>query len=156
MASLSVAPNPLGDGFEVEGSAQQNHAVHQCGGLLVFCDARHERPVDLQHVNRELPEVGEGRVAGAKVVDGQANTALDFDRACLDNYDFRGRSASDGVLIEDPAHVVLPRSAGDPRVAHDVQRPRRSAAPVHSCSITSDAARTAVRSPTPCPASIWI
>jgi len=60
------------------------------------------------------------------------------------------------IPIVDPAHVVLPRSSGDPRVAHDVQRPRRSAAPVHSCSITSDAARTAVRSPTPCPASIWI
>jgi hypothetical protein len=60
------------------------------------------------------------------------------------------------VPIGDPTHVVLPRSSGDPRVAHDVQRPRRSAAPVHSCSITSDAALTAVRSPTPSPASIWI
>ena len=66
------------------------------------------------------------------------------------------RTPGPKVPIEDPAHVVLPRSSGDPRVAHDVQRPRRSAAPVHSCSITSDAARIAVRSPTPCPASIWI
>lgn len=65
------------------------------------------------------------------------------------------RTPEPKVLIEDQAHVVLPRSSDDPRVAHDVQRPRRSAAPVHSCSITSDAARTAVRSPTPCPASIW-
>ena len=58
--------------------------------------------------------------------------------------------------FEKPARVVLRRSSGDPSVAHDVQRPRRSAAPVHSCSITSEAARTAVRPPTPCPASIWV
>jgi hypothetical protein len=30
---------------------------------------------------------------------GALVAALDFDRACLDNYDFRGRSASEGVLI---------------------------------------------------------
>ena len=41
-----------------------------------WADSAHERLVDLEHVDRELLEVGDGGVAGAEVVDGQAHAQV--------------------------------------------------------------------------------
>src|ERR687883_1561683 len=44
--------------------------------LRVVLDALHERAVDLQHVDREAPQLAERREARAEVVDGDSHPEL--------------------------------------------------------------------------------
>jgi hypothetical protein len=48
-------------------------AVDDRLGVPGLAEAGYERPVDLERVQGELPELGERRVAGAEVVDRQAD-----------------------------------------------------------------------------------
>ena len=70
--------DPLGHGLEPEHLAQLDERVHDGRGLLGVGDGGHEGLVDLEDVDRELPEVGERRIAGAEVVD------RDPDAECLE------------------------------------------------------------------------
>ena len=66
---------PLRDDLQAERAAEVDH---QAGELraLVLPQLPDELAVDLQRVDREAPEVGERRVAGAEIVDGDPHPAL--------------------------------------------------------------------------------
>jgi hypothetical protein len=49
-------------------------AAHERRLLAILVDARHEGAIDLEDVEREQSQVTQGRIAGAEVVDGQADT----------------------------------------------------------------------------------
>ena len=73
LRTLVVVLDALGDGFEPERLAQLDHGVDERHRLGSVGDPRHEGSVDLQHVDGELSQVGQRRVAGAEVVDGHAH-----------------------------------------------------------------------------------
>ena len=49
------------------------NGVHDGGGAGVAGDVGDKRAVDFQPVNRKMPQIRQGRTAGAKVVNGQAH-----------------------------------------------------------------------------------
>ena len=73
---LLVRLNALGQRHQPEGPAELNQRVDQRGGVGRTAHVRHEGPVDLQDVHRELPEIGQRRVPGAEVVDGHLDAQL--------------------------------------------------------------------------------
>ena len=68
---LDLAFYSLGDDLELERPRDLDNALGQRPALLGDGDAVHEGLVHLQHVDRQLPQVAEGGVPGAEVVDGQ-------------------------------------------------------------------------------------
>jgi hypothetical protein len=68
---LDLAFDPLGDDFEPECPGQLDDALGQSQALPGDSDPVHEGLVHLQHIDRQLPQVAEGRVSGAEVVDRQ-------------------------------------------------------------------------------------
>ena len=68
-ASLVGRLDTLGDGLHVEGPAQADDRSQQRELLLAAIGAAHERPVDLEHVDREPVEVAERGISGPEVVD---------------------------------------------------------------------------------------
>jgi hypothetical protein len=62
----------LRDGHEAEGLAELNEGVEESGSRRGR-QLSNEGPIDLQDVSRELSQVGERGVAGAEVVDCDAN-----------------------------------------------------------------------------------
>ena len=53
----------LGQGDQAEGVAELDQGVDECGGVGGPAHLGHEGPVDLEDVDRELPQVGQRRVA---------------------------------------------------------------------------------------------
>ena len=66
---------PLGNGFHAQAGGQTNDGTHNGFVVRVGGDVTHKRLVNLELVNLEPFEVAQGRVAGAKVVNRQANAA---------------------------------------------------------------------------------
>ena len=73
---LLVRLDPLGQGHQPERASELDQRVDQGRGIGRPAHVRHERPVDLQDVHRELAQVGERRVPGAEVVDGDLDAQL--------------------------------------------------------------------------------
>ena len=73
---LLVRLDALGQGHQPEGAAELDERVDQGGGVGRPAHVRHEGPVDLQNVHRELPQIGQRRVPGAEVVDGDLDAQL--------------------------------------------------------------------------------
>src|SRR5436190_1283464 len=71
LAALNVLLDPLGHGLELERSTELEQATDDGRNLVSVDDRADERPIDLQDVDRELPQVAERRVPGAEVVDRQ-------------------------------------------------------------------------------------
>ena len=67
---LGGALDALGDGHQPERVRDLHDRAHEQRARAAE-DVAHERAVDLEQVDRELLEVGERRVAGAEVVDGE-------------------------------------------------------------------------------------
>ena len=65
--------DPLGQGLETEGLAQLDQGADQRPGLGRVGHGGDERAVDLEGVDGELLEIGQRGVAGAEVVDGDAD-----------------------------------------------------------------------------------
>ncbi|MNP23058.1 hypothetical protein D3C76_1157540 [compost metagenome] len=68
--------HPFADHFQVQG---MGHGDDRLDDLAVFEAARHilqERAVDLQHIQWQALEVGKRRIAGAEVVDRQADALV--------------------------------------------------------------------------------
>src|SRR5207344_165903 len=61
----------LGHRLEPERAAQADDGAHDRGISTVRGQARDERAVDLEHVDREALEIAQARVARAEVVDGE-------------------------------------------------------------------------------------
>ena len=73
---LHVVLDALGQGEQSERPSELDERVDERGRVGRAVHLRDERPVDLEHVHRELPEVGQRRVAGAEVVDGDEDAEL--------------------------------------------------------------------------------
>jgi hypothetical protein len=69
----------FGDDGAAEGLRQADDPFDDRHVLLVVEHVVHERAVDLEQVQRQALQVGEGRVAGAEVVERE----LDAERAAL-------------------------------------------------------------------------
>ena len=80
LAELLVLLDALGERLQAELLAELHERVQQRPRLGRVGDRRDERAVDLQDVDRELAQVRERRVAGAEVVDRDADAEL-LDRA---------------------------------------------------------------------------
>ena len=65
------ALHALGHGPQPEAAAELDERAHDDGVLVVHGHRHHERLVDLQLGDRQAPEVGQRRVAGAEVVHRQ-------------------------------------------------------------------------------------
>src|SRR3954451_17179112 len=61
--------DPLGDEVELECVAEVDDALEQDEVAVLGADVRREAPVDLDDVDRELPQVRKRRVARAEVVE---------------------------------------------------------------------------------------
>jgi hypothetical protein len=68
---LDLAFDSLGDDLELERPRDLDDAFGERQALLGDGDPVHEGLVHLHHVDRQLPQVAEGGVPGAEVVDGQ-------------------------------------------------------------------------------------
>ena len=116
-ATLVLALDSLGDDLEPERPRDLDDALGERQALLGDGDPFHEGPVHLQHVDRQIPQVTEGRVPGAEIVDGQPHA----DRFQLDQVghhplvpgqqDALGqfeheRPGFETRRIEGPAHAV--------------------------------------------------
>ena len=66
----------LGDDDHPERVRHRGDALHDRRGALVAAQAQDERPVDLEHVDREAVQVRERRVAGAEVVERERDAEL--------------------------------------------------------------------------------
>ena len=79
-AELVEAPNlkggldALGDQREPQGFSVADHSSSQLPARIGVAQLRHQRPGDLQDVDRQASKVRERRVPGADVVDGHVDT----------------------------------------------------------------------------------
>ena len=73
---LDLLLDALGQRDQTQGAAELDQGVDEGGGIGRTAHLRHERAVDLEHVDGELAEVGERRVAGAEVVDGDLHAEI--------------------------------------------------------------------------------
>ena len=71
--SVALRLDALGDDLEAEVVAERDDRAHDRGVVGVAVHVEHERAVDLELRDREPGEVGERRVAGAEVVDRDAD-----------------------------------------------------------------------------------
>ncbi len=74
VGELVVGLDAFGDCAQSEGVGQRDDGGDDGFVVGVGGDAGHEGAVDLDDVDREPFEVGQGRVAGAEVVDGDADS----------------------------------------------------------------------------------
>src|SRR4029079_3884424 len=73
LVELAAGLDPRGHHAQAEGAAQADDGRDDRGVLGVLAQPVDERPVDLQHVDREPLEVAQGGVTGAEVVDGETH-----------------------------------------------------------------------------------
>src|SRR5690606_17675752 len=66
----------LGNDFEVQAVGQIDDGRHTGCVIRIAGDVAHETGVDLELVHREAFQVGEGRVACTKVVNGDGNAKI--------------------------------------------------------------------------------
>src|SRR4029079_15632405 len=66
----------LGDDLEVQAVPEAHDGAHDRGVARVSRDVAHEALFDFQPVDREVLDVGERRIAGAEVVNGDADAEL--------------------------------------------------------------------------------
>src|SRR2546429_1217708 len=66
---LPVRLDAFGDREQAEGVSEADEVRGDRGVLRVVLDALDERAIDLDQVDREAPQLAEGREAGAEVVD---------------------------------------------------------------------------------------
>src|SRR5271154_298407 len=71
---LFLLLDALGEGLDRERLAELHKGVDQRLPLLVVLQAKDERPVDLQRVDRESLQVSERGVPGAEVIDRDPHT----------------------------------------------------------------------------------
>lgn len=57
----------LGGGHDAEAAGQSAYRPHDCQGLTLIADITDEIAVDLDSIERKVPQIAEGGVAGAKV-----------------------------------------------------------------------------------------
>ena len=76
LRELRLVLDPLGDRVEREGPGHADHRLDDRRALLLDAEAVDEGAVDLQRVEGEAVEVGERGVAGAEVVEDEANAEL--------------------------------------------------------------------------------
>jgi hypothetical protein len=67
---------PFGDDFQVHRVRQGNDGHHDGHVVRVFAHARDERTIDLERFDRQTAQAPERRVAGAEVVDRDAQAAF--------------------------------------------------------------------------------
>src|ERR1041385_6615347 len=70
---LLLSLNPLRNHFHAEVARERRDGPHN-GVVVLGRQTRHERPIDLQIVERETMQVAERRIASAEVVDTQLHT----------------------------------------------------------------------------------
>lgn len=114
---LDLALDPLGDDLEPERPRDLDNALGQRQALLGDGDPVHERLVQLHHVDRQLPQVTEGGVPGAEVVDGQPHpdglqlgqvghhSLVPPQQHALGQLEHE-RAGLETRRVEDPAHAV--------------------------------------------------
>src|SRR5688572_7645010 len=73
---LAFRLDTVGDGVERQAVSDRQDCVAEHLRVLVRVEVRHERTVDLQHVERKLPQISEARIAGAELVDREPHTEL--------------------------------------------------------------------------------
>ncbi len=66
----------LGDGAQPETSGKVDDGVDEGAVLGIGWRAAQERPIDLENIHREPFQIGERRVAGPEVVDGQSDAQI--------------------------------------------------------------------------------
>ena len=128
---LRLGLDALGHRDEAEGVRQADDVRRDRGIARIVLGALHERAVDLDHVDREAPQLPERREAGAEVVDGDAD-AVGVQRLQLGARALAGRAALHdrrlGHLEPEPS-----RRAGPSRPARCARacrcRPPRAACP---------------------------
>src|SRR5260221_3274203 len=104
--------DPLRDDLDAEVMPDLDDRAGEHGQGGIRAQARHERGVDLDDVSGKLPEVREGRVPGAEVVDGQPHAVtakLRQASAIGPAPSIRTRSATSRV--SSPGGRPLPESA---------------------------------------------
>src|SRR6185436_17586491 len=73
---LAFRLDAVGDRVERQAVGdRQNRAAHHLP-VLVRVEVGDERAIDLQHIERELPQILEARIAGAELVDREPHTEL--------------------------------------------------------------------------------
>ena len=82
LTELVLLLDALGERLQPELLAELHERADERARLGRVADRAHERAVDLEDVDGELPQVRERRVAGSEVVDGDADAEL-LDRAEL-------------------------------------------------------------------------
>src|SRR6185503_14877868 len=73
---LTFGLDAVGDRVERQAVGDRQDRAAQHLPVLVRLEIGDERTVDLQHVERELPQILEARVAGAELVDREPHTQL--------------------------------------------------------------------------------
>src|SRR5262249_32751683 len=73
---LRLGLDAFGDGLHAHRVGEADHALDDRGVLLVGPEAVHEAAIDLDRVDGHALEVDERAVAGAEVVDGEADAEL--------------------------------------------------------------------------------
>ena len=81
-AAARLQPDPLLLGLDpfcrrtdVEAAREVEHRLDDGHRLFVFVNFAHEGLIDLQSVERERAQVGQGRIAGAEIVERDADAA---------------------------------------------------------------------------------
>ncbi|MDZ7733684.1 MAG: carotenoid oxygenase family protein [Acidimicrobiia bacterium] len=80
---LRIGFDALGHRLEPEGVREVHDRRDDRGVTVVVAEAPHERPVDLQHVHRELAEIAQRRVARPEVVDDEVDAQVPQSSQCL-------------------------------------------------------------------------
>ena len=70
---LVLGLDSFGDGLDVERVAHRDDAAHECCGAQVGSEGAGEAPVDLDDADREIVQERQRRVAGAEVVERDAD-----------------------------------------------------------------------------------
>ena len=68
--------DPFRHRFDAEAAAEPDHRAHDRGALGAGRELVHERPVDLDLVEREHVQIGQRRIAGAEIVEYDRHAEL--------------------------------------------------------------------------------
>ena len=137
----------FGDDFQLHIVRHGDDAARNRGIVTVFRQVADERAVNLQTVDREALEIGERRIAGAEVVDGNTHTGVAQRLQHLD----RAFGVAHHHAFGDLQFQVFRREAGlresfadPPREAFVIQLPHRQVDRDAQIIVAGDAQRLAL------------
>ena len=120
LVALLFGFDPFGNDLQVQGSAQLYERLNDGPGLGRHDQARDEGLVDLQHVDRELLEVGERREPGPEIVDRQSRPGLPEPQQAGDRVVRTAHQRGLRQLEYEPRRIEVTRRQGMLDVVDDV------------------------------------